>query len=250
MSTETRRPLSTGPSLGYQAYGAVRDMITQGELKAGERVTERGLAALLGVSPTPVREAITRLIHERLLVRIDGRALEVTVPSLRRLYEATLLQAALRGVAARLAAEFATDEELADVARVHAESLLGTRRAAEDALTGPDSIERRHSFHQMIDEASHAPSVIDMLATAEAFGRALRDRAQRSAAAEGIIRQALGEHQAILDALLARDGDRAEALMREHTLWINRRYLQFAEEDGQAGKSASASAQPPPSRDR
>jgi DNA-binding GntR family transcriptional regulator len=239
VNAETRRPLSTGPSLGYQAYSAVRDMITEGELSAGERVTERGLAALLGVSPTPVREAITRLIHERLLVRIDGRALEVTVPSFRRLYEASLLQAALRGVAARLAAEFATDEELADIARVHAESLQETRRPAEDALADADSIQRRHGFHQMIVAASHAPSVIDMLATAEAFGRALRDRAQRSGAAENIIRAAVEEHQAILDALLARDGDRAEALMREHTLWINRLYLQFAEEDGQAATSSS-----------
>jgi DNA-binding GntR family transcriptional regulator len=213
----------------------LREMITEGELEVGERVTERGLAALLGVSPTPVREAITRLIHERLLVRVDGRALEVTVPSFGRLYEASLIQVALRGVAARLAAEFATAEELAGIAGVHAESLREARPGAEDALTDPDSAERRHSFHQLIVEASHAPSLIDMLATAEAFGRALRNRAQRSEEAEDIIRQAVEEHQAILDALLARDGDLAEALMREHTLWINRRYLQFAEEDGQAG---------------
>lgn len=235
MSAETRRQLTTGPSLADQAYAVLRDMITDGELAPSERVTERGLAALLGVSPTPVREAITRLIHERLLVRVDGRALEVTAPSFNRLYEASLIQVALRGVAARLAAEFATDEELAGIARVHTESLREARRAAEGKLTDPDSLKRRNSFHQMIVEASHTLTLADMLATAEAFGRALRDRAQRSGAAGEAIRQAVEEHQAILDALLARDGERAEALMREHTLWINRLLLQFAEEGGPTG---------------
>src|SRR3982074_3012757 len=94
--------LVTAPSLADQAYGVLRDFITSGELAPGERLTERSLAGRLGVSPTPGREAISRLIRERLLVRVDGRTLQVAAPNLRRLREMSLIQAALHGVAARL----------------------------------------------------------------------------------------------------------------------------------------------------
>ena len=63
------RKLTTGPTLGDQAYQAIRAAITSGDLAAGERTTERALARRLGVSPTPVREALQRLEHERLISR-------------------------------------------------------------------------------------------------------------------------------------------------------------------------------------
>lgn len=221
--------LVTAPSLGDQAYRVLRALVTSGELAPGERVTERGLAGRLGVSPTPVREAISRLAHERLLVRVDGRTLKVAAPNLRRLREMSLIQAALGGVAARLAAEFATDEELAEIEQTHiASNRKPSRRAANEH---PSQL--RHRFHDLIVEASHSPSLIDMTATAEAFGRALRDRVQQSAGAlaDESIQHAADEHDAILSALRARDGDRAEALMREHILWVNERYLHFAEQN-------------------
>jgi DNA-binding GntR family transcriptional regulator len=96
----------------------------------------------------------------------------------------------------------------------------------------------------LIVAASHNPNLIDMAATADAFGRPLRDRAQKSdlvAVAES-VEQATDEHDAIVAALRARDGGRAEALMREHTLWVNGRYLQFAEQHGLVSTESSASA--------
>jgi DNA-binding GntR family transcriptional regulator len=215
--------LTTGPSLADQAYDVLRGLITSGELAPGERLTERGLAARLGVSPTPVREAISRLAHERLLVRLDGRTLQVAAPSLRRLREMSLIHAALNGVAARLAAEYATDEELAAIVETHRRS---TQKSAQPHAKG-----LRHEFHQQIVDASHNPSLIGMIATAEAFGRPMRERAQRAAGAAESIRQAVDEHQAIIEALRVRDGDRAETLAREHALWIGERYLEFAERE-------------------
>jgi DNA-binding GntR family transcriptional regulator len=187
-----------------------------------------------------VREAISRLIHERLLVRIDGRTLTVAAPSLRRLREMSLIQAALRGVAARLAAESATDEELAEIERVH---LASKRKPGRGQATDEQS-SLRHQFHELIIAASRSPNLIDMAATADAFGRPLRDRAQKSdrvVVAENIAR-ATDEHDAIIAALRARDGGRAEALMREHTRWVNDRYLQFAEQHGLVSAEAGASA--------
>lgn len=230
MASSARR-LTTGPSLGDQAYEVLRDLVTSGELAPGARLTERGLAERLGVSPTPVREAISRLTHERLLVRVDGRTLQVAAPSLRRLREMSLIQAALLGVAARLAAGSATDEELEQITRIHRESLHRPRGKRPAGAGDAHATELRHDFHRLIVEASHNPSLIDMVATAEAFGRALRERAQRSEGAGESIRQAVDEHEAIVEALCARDGDRAEAIMREHTLWIGERYAQFAEQE-------------------
>ncbi len=230
VTSNLRRPLTTGPSLADQAYGVVRDWITSGDLVPSDRITERGLAERLGVSPTPVREAISRLLHERLLVRVDGRNLQVTAPDLRRLREMSLIQVALRAVAAGLAAELATDEEIAEIARTHQASLDQENGVGDHPQAAGNPGEAfRHDFHQLIVRASHSPSLIDMIATAEAFGRPMRLRGQQAdGAAEG-IRQAVDEHEAIVDALQARDAQRAEALMRDHTKWVNDSYLGFAE---------------------
>src|ERR1700730_2568284 len=106
-----RAKLTTGPTLSDQAYRALREDITTGALQPGQRLTERSLAEHLGVSPTPVREALQRLEHERLIERDAVRAIRVADPSVARLHELSLIEAALRGVAARLAAERATAAE-------------------------------------------------------------------------------------------------------------------------------------------
>jgi DNA-binding GntR family transcriptional regulator len=107
------RRLTTGPSLADQAYAALREDITSGRLNAETRITERWLAERLGVSPTPVREALKRLEHEHLIERTGSNSIRVAEPSLRRLHELSLTEAALRGVAAQIAAVAASDDELA-----------------------------------------------------------------------------------------------------------------------------------------
>jgi len=104
--------LTQGPSLADQAYRVLRQMLTDGDLEPGERLTERGLATRLGVSPTPVREAIRRLEHERLLERNDGRTLTVAQPSLRRLAELREIEAALRQKTGDSVACFGSDDNM------------------------------------------------------------------------------------------------------------------------------------------
>jgi DNA-binding GntR family transcriptional regulator len=212
VSPRPQQALSTGPTLADQAYRALREEIIHGQLKPGERLTERQLAARLGVSPTPVREALGRLEHEHLIQRTDTRRLMVAEPSAHRLYELTVIEAALRGVGARLAAENATERELAAIEKTHAEFT--------DTLTPERVLAAARALHKLIDQASHNETLITMIATATAF-----DWQFRVATIPDIFgnnrKTALErhrEHGKIVAALKARDGEAAEKLMREHIL--------------------------------
>ena len=91
----TSAKLTVGPSLSDQAYRSVRQMIVDGTLPAGERITERPVGDLLGVSATPIREAFRRLSQERLIERPDSRSVIVAAPSAEDLRKANLIRAAL-----------------------------------------------------------------------------------------------------------------------------------------------------------
>jgi DNA-binding GntR family transcriptional regulator len=211
---KTSRRLTVSPTLSDQAYRALREMITSGDLSSGQRVTERSLAAQLGVSATPVREALRRLEHERLMERPDGRILQVADPSPRHLYEMNLIEGALRGTAARLATENATESELAAIEQTFQQTLAAVR--------GPKSTRAERGlactsrFHDLIDQAAHNETLLDMIATATAFHTNARRRAVQRLGDQYPVDAAEHQHQAIVDSLLARDGNRAEQLMREH----------------------------------
>jgi DNA-binding GntR family transcriptional regulator len=211
--------LSTGPTLADQAYRALRDEIISGRLKPGERLTERHLATRLGVSPTPIREALQRLEHEQLIQRTDTRRILVAEPSARRLYELTLIEAALRGTGARLAAENATEKELAAIEGAHA--------AFRDTVTPERALAAARKLHELIDQASHNETLITMIATATAFD--WQFRLETIPDIFGGSREAAlarhREHGKIVKALRARDGDAAERLMREHILGATGAFL-------------------------
>jgi DNA-binding GntR family transcriptional regulator len=217
MNSSPVHKLSTGPSLADQAYAALREGITSGRFTPGQTLTERALAGDLGVSPTPVREAISRLEHERLLER-DGRALTVV-----------RIEAALRGVAARIAAERATADEVAEIAAIHAQAqrVKQRGRAVEDVAR--DVLASTRLFHAKIDQASHNPLLVDMIATATAFDWTVRLRAASTLGPQYPAKEGHGEHEEILDALRARDGDRAERLMAAHTLRTGQQFLAMAD---------------------
>jgi DNA-binding GntR family transcriptional regulator len=211
--------LSTGPTLADQAYRALREEIISGKLKPGERLTERHIATRLGVSPTPIREALQRLEHEHLIQRTDTRRILVAEPSVHRLYELTLIEAALRGVGARLAAENATDTELAAIEETHA--------AFADTMTAERALAAARKLHALIDRASHNETLVTMIATATAFDWQFRLETipdifgtdQKTA----IERHR--EHGKIVKALKARDGETAERLMRDHILGATGAFL-------------------------
>jgi DNA-binding GntR family transcriptional regulator len=238
--TETqKRKLSTGLSLADQAYAALRADITDGRFSPGQRVTERALASQLGISPTPVREAIARLEHERLFER-EGRALSVAAPSISRLRQLVRIQAVLRGLAARFACIHASDGDIAAIGRLHERARLVKRtdRAVEDVASEVLDLTRR--FHAKIDEAAQNPMLVDMIATATAFDWAFRLEAASQLGPLYPVEPALREHDEIVSALRARDEARAEQLMVAHTLRAGEELLAIAASGHEAEARAGA----------
>jgi DNA-binding GntR family transcriptional regulator len=214
-----QQALSTGPTLADQAYRALRDEIISGRLEPGERLTERHLATRLGVSPTPIREALQRLEHEHLIQRTDTRRLLVAEPSVHRLYELTLIEAALRGVGARLAAENATEKELAAIEETHA--------AFTDTMTPERVLATTRKLHERIDQASHNETLVTMIATATAFDWQFRIETLPDiyGSNQKTALERHREHGRIVKALKARDGEAAERLMREHIIGATGAFL-------------------------
>lgn len=222
------RRLSVGESLADQAYAALRADITNGRFSPGQRVTERALASQLGVSPTPVREAIARLEHERLLER-DGRALTIAAPTVDHLRQLVRIEALLRGTAARFASVHASDQELAQIWRLHRRARQVKQEGRSIDAVANELLALTREFHTKIDEASHNPMLVDMIATATAFDWTLRLRAASTLGPRYPAREGLHEHGDIVSALRARNGERAEQLMVAHTLRTGEELLVFAD---------------------
>jgi DNA-binding GntR family transcriptional regulator len=216
--SDSERKLTTGPTLSDQAYRALREEITTGELKPGQRVTERALAQHLGVSPTPVREALQRLEHERLIERDAVRSIRIAEPSVARLYELSQIEAALRGVAARLAAERASDQEVRRILAAcdRAEALAGQPGWTTARI--PDILKLTRGFHQLVDEAAHTQTLIDMISTATAFDWAFRLKWSVDSHPDlASLHRSLQQHRSVAAAIEARDGQAAEEAMRRHS---------------------------------
>lgn len=188
------------------AYTLILEAIEAGVYRPGDRLVESELAERLGVSRTPVREALQRLETQSMLTR-DGRSLIVASLDHNQLSELYAVRTELEGLAARLAARHATDEEL----RV-------LRAMVEDDRTliggDPRHLNRVNKrFHRQIHLASHNRFLVQQL---EMVHRSMALMATTSFAAEGRDEVAIAEHDLIVRALEARDPEAAHAALRNH----------------------------------
>ena len=195
------------------AYDRLRAAIVSGQFEPGQRITEVGIAALLGVSRTPVREAFLRLTTDGLL-RATAGGIEVVDPRA-ELADITLLREAVESVAARLAAERATAEEITGIADLAAE----TGRADPRNLACRAALNEQ--FHLAIAAAAHAPRVERLVRDYRSVF-VTPERLARLTGAE--TKRLLADHTGIAEAIAARDPDAAEARMRSHL----RGFLQVA----------------------
>ena len=205
----------------------LREMIASGELAPGQRVVEIPVAERLGVSRTPVRQALGILAKEGLLAGAGKRGYVVRSFTLKDIIDAIELRGALEGMAARLVAEAGMTEALAadlEACLAEGEAIAQARQfGGRDDARWADMNDR---FHRLIVTASANRALIDALALNDLLPFAsaksvLGGDAEQPALVRKhheILQHAQFQHRAVMDALRRGEGARAEALMREHAL--------------------------------
>jgi DNA-binding GntR family transcriptional regulator len=196
------------PALAVELTDRLRSLIMEGELKPGEKIPERMLTERFGVSRTPVREAVKVLAAEGLVVLVQNRGAVVSKLTVSELDEVFPVLAALEGVAGELACRNATDAEIAAIRRLNDRM----HRAFEES-DRPAYFEINQKIHAAILAAARNATLSNQHQLVAR--RASRARYQANLTVER-WRQALDEHDAIIDALEARDVPRLGLLMKEH----------------------------------
>ena len=187
------------------AYVLILEAIDVGIYKPGSRLVESELAERFGVSRTPIREALQRLETQSLLAR-DGRSLIVASLGHNQMAELYVVRTELEGLAARLAAQHASEEEI----NVLQQMVGADRTWTHDASALSRSNKR---FHKQLHLASHNRFLVQQL---DLVHRSMALLATTSLAVEGRGPVALDEHQAIVTAISERDGAAAYLAVRQH----------------------------------
>jgi DNA-binding GntR family transcriptional regulator len=204
-------PLQRTDSLAELAYQAIREGIATGLFAAGERVTERGLATRLAVSPTPVREALRRLEQEGLIERVSARQLRVVDHSSDTLRELMLTGAALRAIEAR----FAT-YKITDAALDRMEALVETLATRHD-MENPEHLRIAREFDVEIEQAAANPTLRSMILSLSIVGQERRTRAVESMRLHPEVgERRIQDHRDMVAAFRSRDPDRVEQVFRRH----------------------------------
>jgi DNA-binding GntR family transcriptional regulator len=200
-------------SVAQLAYQSLRQAILEMDIYrpgADLRLDEQRLAEALGVSRTPVRQALARLDHEGLVRIMPRRGVLIVRKSKAEITEMIRAWAALESMAARLVCERAADEEIRAL-----RDLFAGFEGGELRLLLVEYSEANLVFHQRIIELGRSPVITNMVDGLLVHVRAIRgrmigedDRAERS----------IVDHMHIIEALEARDAELAERLVREHAL--------------------------------
>ena len=201
-------PLIERKTLHQRGYEALLHLIASGALPPGAQLDEQSLAVRLGISRTPIRAAIARLMQEGLLVSLPYRGTFVrsfTAQEIDGLYHA---RAALEALAAREAAARMTEEQIATI-----RALLDECQAALDAGDVAAFGQADARFHRALADASGNTTVVELLESLRLRVQVLRDLANNE---PGLRERTATERKLILDALERRDGDAAALLLEGH----------------------------------
>ena len=220
----TVAPLSDTSTFADRAYTALKGVILAINVydKPGDvRLDERQLALDLGISRTPVREAMAQLEREGFVRSVPRRGIYVVRKTKREVIELITAWAALESMAARLITVRADDDEIATLRKMFATFENGQLHAKLDEYS-----EVNIEFHQAIIRMSRNRVLIDLAENLFAHMRMIRrktigeiDRADRS----------IRDHMNIIQALEARDTARAEELVRTHALGLAEHVDKYAD---------------------
>lgn len=199
--------MSTYSSKSDMVTATLRELIMVGELKPGEQLRQRQLSSRLGVSQTPVREALRRLESEGLVVSDAFRGSTVAEARMGATEENYQVRAALEGLGAALAAAVITEEQLAHLEDLH------QRLTAVTAVTDDHDAyaQLNREFHFSIYSYANSPLLLSLMrllwASMPGGPKVLRSHAESA-----------DQHAQLLDALRSRDSGRAGEVTRQHIL--------------------------------
>jgi DNA-binding GntR family transcriptional regulator len=220
------QPIAESQSLKVRAYDALKAAIMNMNIYAPNaelRLDERDLSLRFGVSRTPLREALAQLETEGLVRILPRRGIFIVRRTKAEILDMITAWAALESMAARLATAAATDKE---IGALH--PLVDAFSSDEVAAKMGEYSDANIKFHQAIIRLGKSPLLEKLTNDLFFHVRAIRqrtifeqDRAQRS----------IVDHKAIVKAIEARDAERAERLVREHTLKLREHVERFVSID-------------------
>src|SRR5436190_23624205 len=208
-------PLEDTSTFADRAYRALRDVIVSLDVygQPGEvRLDERRLAEDLGISRTPVREAMAQLEREGFVRSVPRRGVYVVRKTKREVIEMITAWAALESMAARLITQTARDQDIAGLRRMFARFDGETLHARLDEYS-----EVNIAFHQAIIELSGNQVLIKLAANLFTHMRMIRGQ---TIGEDDRVDRSIHDHMNIIKALEARDTERAEDLVRQHALGL------------------------------
>lgn len=211
----------------------IRELILTGELAPGRPVRERALAERLGVSRTPMREALKMLAAEHLVVLHPNRGATVAVLGREEVHQVVEVLASLEGLAAELACPILTDAEIGELWGLHYEMLAN--RSRQDRL---GYFHNNQAIHLGIVRAARNEVLAELHRVLNA--RVYRLRFMAHQALQG-WNSAVQEHEEIIRALESRDAEKAGPLLRAHVFGIWTRLEYLLDEDGTLRQPVTAS---------
>jgi DNA-binding GntR family transcriptional regulator len=195
-------------SLRAKVFSRIQNDILNGVYQPGDSLTEKKLCEELGVSRTPVREALRQLELEELVQSTPNKGVIVTGVTQKDVEEIYIIRIMIEGLAARWATEHITPRDIQELKdALDLEEFYTMKKEAEHILK-LDS-----KFHDILFRASKSKPLMHMLRT---FHRYIQRARNASFESPDRAKKVLEEHKAILDAVIEGDADRAERVTKEH----------------------------------
>lgn len=190
------------------AYERIQEAIKYTNLQPGDPLSETRLSRALGISRTPIREALQRLAREGLLQIIPGRAITVAAPSMQDVLDALHVRELLEPELVRLAAGNLPTEARETLLQVMQEMEVAAQGSDRDTWRKADTI-----WHETL--SNYCPNHLLGQMVLQARNRMYNQGADEKVPDQYII-DGTAEHRDVVDAIIANDGEAAEQHMREH----------------------------------
>ncbi|WP_136634760.1 GntR family transcriptional regulator [Pseudooceanicola onchidii] len=190
---------------GNAAYARLLAELREGRLNPGDRLRETDLADRLGVSRTPVREAIRQLEADGIVTHVPRQGASIRTLDYAEVMELYEMRAVLEGTAARLAARAASDIEL--------EELYDMNRQLAALGNVPEAFVLNRQLHAALLDAAKNRFLTRSI---HSLQKAMMILGPTTLTQPDRAERAVEEHRAVLDAIRARNGEEAEAAMRAH----------------------------------